>query len=95
MKEAMDVHFSIKANRVPTGLDGTTSFVEEDVNADSLDRLFHTLSKRHPELAPLLEDATHQDDLEIFVNEQPVRKAHESGVNIHDGDSVSLLIKTP
>jgi molybdopterin converting factor small subunit len=61
----------------------------------TLERLFESLSKSHPELAPILEDATDQPDLEIRVNDAPVLEHHADAVRLRDGDTVSLLIHEP
>lgn len=60
-----------------------------------LTRLFDTLSKRHPELAPILEDATHQSDLEIFVNNTRIAAEQAEALVLRDGDHVRLMVKYP
>ena len=61
----------------------------------SLETLFQSLSKSHPELAPLLEDAPAQADLEIRVNDAPILSRAGDSIRLHDGDRVSLLIHEP
>jgi molybdopterin converting factor small subunit len=68
-------------------------FTEQATPGTPLDDLLQTLSKRHPDLAPILEDATHQEDLEILVNDRPMDAAAADHYKIRDGDSVTLLLK--
>lgn len=68
-------------------------FTEPATPGTPLDDLFQTLSKRHPDLAPILEDATNQEDLEILVNDRPIDPGKAEAYRIRDGDTVSLFLK--
>lgn len=74
-------------------VNGPERFEELDPRDGSLDGLFLTIAKHYPELAPLVEDATKQDDLDIFVNNRPVADAAAQGLRLRDGDSVRLFFK--
>lgn len=79
----------------PTRPNPSKRTVRAPLHEGTLESLFRTLAKRHPDLAPLLEDATHQEDLEIFVNDLRVDPAQGASYALHDGDSVSLFVKRP
>ena len=89
----MAVRFTL-GNRVQkTRRDETTRQIDVSVDEAKLDALFTTLSKRHPDLAPILEDCTHQSDVEILVNNRPVSSPDAANMRVHDGDTVSLIVK--
>lgn len=91
----MDVRFTLdwraRAKEKTTG----SRRLDEGLEVSTLASLFDTLSKKHPDLAPLLEDATHQSDLEIFVNDHPVRPESADALRLRDGDVVNLKVKGP
>lgn len=98
----MDVHVKLSRTGEPwkTRPHATNSKTEEEIlematRDSTLERLFESLSKSHPELAPILEDATDQPDVEIRVNDAPIHEQAADTVRLRDGDTVSLLIHEP
>lgn len=88
----MSIEVTVGRNRV-TNRPGSNRVIETGLEEISLRSLFHTVAKHHPELAPLLEDATQADDLDIFVNDKPVSPDAAEQARLHDGDSVALILK--
>lgn len=89
----MAIRITLVPTRETGSLEPKTMNASVRERESTLEALFDTLAKRHPDLAPLLEDATHADDLEIFVNNRPVPHDTADGYRLRDGDSVSLLLK--
>jgi len=89
----MSVKVTVGDRRIAGASSGAKRFTEPAREGTALEDLFQTLSKHHPDLAPLLENATHQEDLEIVVNDRPLDTATAERYRIQDGDSVALFLK--
>jgi hypothetical protein len=87
---AIEVTLGTRRER-PHGLDNR--WLEPAEREESLQELFIQLSKHHPDLAPVLEDAAHVQDLEIYVNEHLVPPHQADHLRVRDGDSVRLFLK--
>ncbi len=90
----MAIRFMLGTTK-PGEEDPATRILKTPLEEGTLKTLFTTLSKRHPDLAPVLEDATNQDDLEIYVNDHKLQSEEGERYRLRDGDTVALLLKQP
>lgn len=91
----MDLRIKLSSLDLASGSRTSVREIDEaGLPRGTLEDLFDHLARRHPDLAPLLEDAVHQKDLEIAINN---RRLHEGAEEtpLRDGDVVSLFVKPP
>ena len=59
----------------------------------SLRNLLDILSTRHPDLAPVFQEAKDTRDLRIYVNNDEVPSSDTTRYILRDGDTVSVFVK--
>lgn len=87
----MDVR--VKMNPLPSAAVPPKQEILTGLPDGSLKNLLETLSIRHPELAPIIDDANTARAMKIYVNNSEVPSARLPEYFLRDGDTVSLFLK--